>query len=508
VKLQRLPSAITAALLAVALVAAAPAADRPGPQGPPDDRPTRPLPPGLDRGGAGDDAATSAAARVVVAAIDSAMNPYHGFFHGDDDGPYVDEAPSAVTAEVLAELGVGPDQILSLTRTGDMEADLAADAEQWERVEPGVLYWFEGTNVLGISFDGSTDEPLKPTTDKNAHGVGVTAAVLEANPDAVTILVEGISDDSEEWAFTHPSVDIVTTSYGFPASPPVPYHLHRSYTGVVGNGKLHFGAVDNSPAPSQPDSTGGPWWSIGVAGFQEDSTKGRQLLSGTASDVVGNFTQTLPYCMDCQEGRREVAGTSFATPTSAGTASHALLLARQAVGHAGGIVLPEDHDAEGSDAEGSDGEGSDDGTEDGAEAGTAGTDATRPLLVDGELDGEPFTRTNWELRRALEEAAVYPGFDEWDPTADAHPLDAAALPVLDAAPWLTTGWGLVTADPELAVVPELLAHLGVDGEPTRTKSADACLFNTINFEVRYYYWNHYALLGESWLEDDDPYLRC
>jgi hypothetical protein len=486
VKRSKLVAALAASLLAASLVAAAPAGDRPGSPGkpdqagPPEDRPTRPTtPPGLDRRpDRGDDGAEepTPAARVVVAAIDSAINPYHGFFHHGGDGPYADTPPSAVTPEVLAELGVGPDQVLHLTRTGDMDADLAADADQWARVEPGVLYWFAGTNVLGISFDGSTDEPLKPTSSKNAHGVGVTAAVLEANPDAVTILVEGISDDSEEWAFTHPAVDIVTTSYGMPASPPVPYHLHRSYTGVVGNGKLHFGAVDNSPALSQPDSTGGPWWSIGVAGFQEESTGGRQVLSGTASDFVGNFTQQLPYCMDCQEGRREVAGTSFATPTAAGTTSAAILAARQAVGHRGGIVERDGID--------------------------------RPLMVDGSRDGEPFSRTNWEVRRALEEAAVYPGLADWDPTADAHPLDAAALPVLDAAPWATTGWGLVTADPERAVVPELLAHLGVAGEPTRTKSADACLANTINLEVRYLYWNTYAFLGESWLEDEDPYVRC
>jgi hypothetical protein len=58
------------------------------------------------------------------------------------------------------------------------------------------------------------------------------------------------------------------------------------------------------------------------------------------------------------------------------------------------------------------------------------------------------------------------------------------------------------------VIPELLAHLGVEGEPTRTKDGSACSFNTTMFEVRYWYWNHYAFLGESWLEDDDPYVRC
>jgi hypothetical protein len=480
-------TAASALLLSVALfVQPAAAHHHPGHAGGPPERPDRLLPPGLDRGDAdGGTQEPAADPRVVVAAIDSAINPYHEFFHAGGEGPYATEAPSAVTPDVLDELGVGPDQILSLTRTGDMAADLAADADEWAAVEPGTLYWFEGTNVLGISFDDGGNGPLVPHDDKSPHGMGVTAAVLEANPGAVTILVEGISDDSEEWAFTHPAVDIVTTSYGFPASPPVPYHLHRSYTGVVGNGKLHFGAVDNSPALSPIDSTGGPWWSIGVAGFQETGAKGRQLLSGTLSDFVGNFTQLLPYCMDCQEGRNEVAGTSFATPTSAGTASLGLLEARRTVGHEGGIVVP--------------------GTED---DGTGEVGDARPLLLDGELDGVPFKRTNWELRRALEEAATYPGVTEWNPSADQHPLDATNIPVLDPAPWLTTGWGLITADPDRGVVPEFLAHLGVEGDPTRFKDEAACSFNTTMIQIRTWYWNNYAFLGESWMQDDDPYIAC
>jgi hypothetical protein len=476
---RRRVGAVLACLLALVLLAQpAGAHHEPGHGGGPPDRPDRPLPPDHGHGTPDRDGSGSDAPRVVVAAIDSAINPYHGFFHHGGDGPYADEPPAAVTSEVLAELGVGPDRILSLTRTGDLAADLAADAALWEAVEPGTLYWFEGTNVLGISFDG--DAPLVPDTSKSPHGVGVTAAVLEANPDAVTILVEGISDDSEEWAFTHPAVDIVSTSYGFPASPPVPYHLHRSHTGVVANGKLHFGAVDNSPALSPIDSTGGPWWSIGVAGFQETGAQGRQVLSGSLADFVGNFTQVLPYCMDCQEGRREVAGTSFATPTAAGTASRGLLEARRAAGHRGGI--------------------------------TSGSDGTvepaRPLLVDDDIAGQRFTRTNWQFRRALEEAAAYPTTDEWDPTAEQHPLDATNVPVLDPAPWATTGWGLLTVDPVRRVVPELLAHLGVDGQPTRTKDAEACAFNTALIELRREYWNTYAFMGESWLEEDDPYVRC
>jgi hypothetical protein len=63
--------------------------------------------------------------------------------------------------------------LLSLTRTGDMAADLAADADQWARVRPGELDWFAGTNVLGISFDPGNAPPLVPDPSKGrAKGGG------------------------------------------------------------------------------------------------------------------------------------------------------------------------------------------------------------------------------------------------------------------------------------------------------------------------------------------------
>jgi hypothetical protein len=408
------------------------------------------------------------AARAVVAAIDTGMNPYHEFFHAGGDGPYAEAGPAAVTPELLEELGIGDDQIIRLTRTGSWRSDVAADDHQWAAVQRGVPYWFEGTNVIGISFAGGSLPPLRPHRDKSAHGVGVTASVLEANPEAVVVMVEGTGSASEQWAMTHPAVDIVTTSYGPPGSPPLPWHLSNSYTGVVTNGKLHFGAVDNSPGLSPLDTTGGPWWSIGVAGFQEDGSGGRQMVSGTAADFVGNFTQSVPYCMDCETGRSSVSGTSFATPTSAGVASAGLLAARRAAGHRGGIVT--------------------DGVE-------------QPAMVTG-----PSPLTNWQVRRALEEAAAYPSHEEFAPGGGTFDLTSAPVP--GPAPWALTGWGLLTADPQRQVISELTARLGAGGEPTRSKGAEACAFMTGLIETRMAYWNTYAFMGESWMTDEDPYLRC
>lgn len=397
--------------------------------------------------------------RVVVAVIDSSTNPYHEFFQTE---------VSSVTQEVLDEFDIGEDQIIDLTRTGDFAADFAADEAQFDAIEQGMPYWFRGTNVIGISFKNS-GVPIMPDSGGDTHGVGTTAAVVHGNPEAVVVLVEGINEDSEEWAFTHPAVDAVTTSYGPIAGEPTLDHLAFSYTGVVTNGKHHFGAAANAPTPAQFDETGGPWWTIGVAGFEEGTSEGRTTVSGSFTDFVGDFTQDLPYCHDCQTGTELVGGTSFASPLSAGTFSAVLLEARRAADHIGGIVTE---------------------------------DVGQPLMV----SGNDVALTNWDLRRALEEGAYYPATADYDPVEAV--FDLGATPVVDAAPWAQTGWGAITPDVAHEVVAQTLAHLGLGGDVTRTKSAEACAFNTANIEARHLYWDNVALFGESVGTTADPYVYC
>jgi hypothetical protein len=398
----------------------------------------------------------AADARVVVAAIDSGVNPYHDFFY---------ENESTVTQAVLDEFGIGPAQVITLTRTGDFAADFAADkARVWDKIERRKPYWFAGTNIIGASFTTS-GIPILPDNAGDSHGTGVSASVLNANPEAVVVMAEGTgSSAGEAFAFTHPAVDIVTTSYGIPGSPPVPFHLTDSFTGVVELGKLHYGASDNSPAASPPDGTSGPWWSIAVAGFHEDTSGGREALSGNVVDIVSDFTQTLPYCHNCEAGTRSVSGTSFATPRSAGTASKVLLEARRAAGHTGGIVT---------------------------------ADGTAPLMVTGSHE-----LTNWELRRAFEEAAYYPGVADYKLTVNTH------TPVVDAAPYVQTGWGVFSTDERYGVVAESLAQLGVAGQARAPKGDAPCGFNTAQFELRKAYWDNVAIGSESFLTSEDPYLRC
>ena len=412
--------------------------------------------------------------RVVVAVIDSAPNPYHEFFHAG--GPlYGDTAPSSVTPDVLAEFGIDESHIIRITRTGNFAADFAQAKGQFDSIKLGEPYWFEGTNVIGISFNPGDRTRLRPDGTSSAHGIGTGAAVLAANPEAIIVMVEAPGGPlavpgfattplGEQWAFSHPAVDLVSTSYGPPGSPPLGYHLNDAYKGVVQNGKIHVGAADNSPALSPIDATSGPWFSIGVAGYGEGSDNGRETQSGSLPDFLADFTQTLPYCRRCETGTSSVSGTSFATPRTAGTLSKIILEARRAAGHLRGIV-------------------------------TEGV--PQPVMV----RGNGIDLTNWEIRRALEEAAYYPTISEYKP-------GGTDGPVLDPAPWVQAGWGAVTPDPAKRVIPEALAHLGIGGPPTRTKPVGACAFMTANIQARHAWWDRVAPFSQSRGAAGDPYDYC
>lgn len=405
-----------------------------------------------------------AKSRVVVAVIDSGVNPYHEYFH--HGGPlYKGASPSSVTPAVLKEFGIDKDHIIRVTRTGNFASDFAKDSAQYDKIEAGEPYWFEGTNVIGVSFLGD-GQRLRPDGNASSHGIGTSASVLTANPEAIVVAVEDIGAESESWAFTNPSVDIISTSYGPATSYPTLSNLSSSYKGVVENGKVHFGAAANDPTYSTFDQTSGPWWTIGIAGFEEGGAGGRQASSGNIPDFVGDFTQDLPYCRSCEEGLDSVGGTSFATPRSAGTYSKILLEARRKAGHVGGI--------------------------------TTGGDV--PLLVDGS-----FKLSNWDIRRALEEAAYYPGSADYSTEGG---VDPTAVPVLDAAPWVQTGWGLISPTKNYQVIKETLAHLGIGGKPSRTKPQEACDFMTTNMEARHAYWDMLAVMGESYGTTEDPYIYC
>jgi hypothetical protein len=382
--------------------------------------------------------------RTVVAIIDSALNPYHSYYYASSP-IYSVQSPSSITQEVLREVGVKPENILEVTRTGNMAADLAADAAKWATVKRGELYHFKGTNVIAISFagkDGNGNDfpPLKPVwfaeddpRNKNPHGTGTSSSVLTANPEAIILFVETDGDlgsnAAHEFVLRHPAVDILSTSYGIAIQGligvvPETRAFHETYEAVVQRGKLHFTSAGNNPGVVPLSGGAGPWWSVGVSGIEEDNYdlvrddytgSGQQIMSGNVADMVGDYTQQLPYCMGgdgCETSISEnVPGTSFSTPRAAGLASRVLLETRRQMGHLGGIKVLAD----------------------------------RTVMAGAE--GKEIS--NWFLRRALEQAAWVPPVTDRS-TGNYITWEATNLPVNPVAPWLQIGWGEMTTNPERA----------------------------------------------------------
>lgn len=422
--------------------------------------------------------------RVIVADIDSAFNPYHQYFHAGSD-IYKNCTPSSVTPEVLAALGVPPENVLELTRTGNIVKDKKADEAIWKRIRPTInpaspkLYWYKGTNVIAGSFD--IEPHLIPDVAKSPHGTGTAASVLAANPDAIIVFAETwnnlANDTSHDFAFLHKEVDIITTSYGF-SVPSVGFPLpeattfRNTYEAVVRLGKLHFSSGGNGSGSTPHRAGAGPWWSIGVSGNEEGSTDGdQQGVSGNFPDFVSDFTQDIPYCMDCEKGLSYTPGTSFSTPRAAGVASKVLLEARRALGHTGGIRI--------------------------------NADGTTVMA-----EGNGKTISNWQLRRALEEGA-YAGYNvnDYDPTVMADDPWPTSTPVVNQAGFLQIGWGDLTADPEKGVVAGALGVLGIGTTPA-AKPAAFCDFQTKVVEHRITYWSTIALEAADHPADPMPFEFC
>ncbi|MES2885786.1 MAG: S8 family serine peptidase [Pseudomonadota bacterium] len=432
------------------------------------------------------------AARVVVAVIDSGINPYHAFYNAGSPIYPAGSAPSAVTSSVLEEFGIDarPECQLKLTRTGNFATDFAADSGKFTAAANCPVVWFKGTNVLAKSFDTAGIKYL-PNDEDDTHGVGTSSAVLKASPEAIVLFLEGVGTPAEEYAMTHPAIDFISTSYGIPGSLPLPGHIALSYTGTFTHGKLHFGACDNSPAPGTADGTCGPWWTIGVAGFDErddnyvtgepqDAGHGRNVSSGTLPDFLADFNQVLPYCMACEDGYNEAtAGTSFSTPRTAGTAAKILLEVRRKIGHVGGILKSE---------------------------------GQQPLLAKGSFNGAAMSLSNWQLRRVMEEAAWLPPVGQYDPVNGV--FDQVSVPVIPQAGFLFAGWGVISPDYG-DVVGEALKVIGVrpraaTGDPARVKTQQYCVAMNAQMQARKTYWDLFNIDSETWLAApaEDPYLYC
>ncbi|MBT5391552.1 MAG: S8/S53 family peptidase [Euryarchaeota archaeon] len=389
----------------------------------------------------------------VVAPVDTGINVYHDHFRTNDTYP----------SWLLDELGVN--KICELTFDGTWQERYDTDKEScWNSLTASDIVYFPGTKIIGTSPDGDSDI-LILDDPSDGHGSAVTGAVLNANPQAVIFFVEGFSTEAVLAAANQPLVDVITTSFGAPGSVPVSGIERGTEIAVVEQGKMHTGAADNSPSPAIQDSTAGPPWSIGIAGYAEEGDDQKEIMSGSYPDISADWTQYLPNHDDI-DGYHETSGTSFATPRTAGILSFVLESLRFEFNDYGAGASP---------------------------------DLRQGMLVNGtDSDGNSFIISNADVREALNRSAWYPEMG-WDPTS-------GTMPISPVAPCTQTGWGLVN----LSNIEPMIAHLNQTSELGQRPS-DVVVCMDANQEMREAYWNAYPstpdVFGERYLVNTEGVER-
>lgn len=346
---------------------------------------------------------------VVVAVVDTGINPYHQAFRASRPAPasYIPGYPANATSMPLT---LGP----------DYAADVKADDALWKALKVGELRYVPGTRIVGvISFGLSTYQNAAantvPVLDEDGHGSCTSSRVALSGPDVDIVMVETGPvelDQALAWASSQPWIDIVSVSIG-----PL-FNLPLQWPGYVGDanptkaawdsGKLVFAAAGNDPSLSITSYLSGPQWVVSVGGaLPQDS--GDPATASKAMDVVSDYR---PSCADHDsvDGVHERAGTSFGTPTVAGAVGQALHAVRAQVGWLGGT------------------------TQASMVPGGPG------LLADG--------LTNAELRAAMNAVAHY-----WETGRWSLNFSAPIAP----APWVQMGWGYIGPDDGAALAQVLLA---------------------------------------------------
>lgn len=402
---------------------------------------------------------------VVVALIDTGVNPYHEAFR-----------LGAMGVASTADLSWLPDvRRVNLTTTGDYAARLEADRAFWRAVEPGVLYGFAGTRLLGISLQR---EPLGGETlllddPGGGHGTGTMGIVAREAPDAVLVAIKVdttfcdpnfpehrcgemfVASEAMRWAAEQDWIDVVSLSVGVPANlptldpvePEAKAYLEASRMAHQ-RGKIVVNAAGNELNPPLFSYFSGPPWIVSAGGF-EAAPRGEGPIASKAVDVVANYTEWIAQG-DSTDAYAWSSGTSYSAPNVAGALARALAIVRARLG--------------------------DDG-------------ASRPAGVLAHGVGPAGTEvvvTSGSLRHALNATAVYVDATDWDPRRPTSNETTAplfqSLPVL--VPHVQMGWGYVHGGLAEEIAARVVAE---DLSPPASKAAAAEHQARVQ-ELREAYW--------------------
>lgn len=321
-------------------------------------------------------------AQVVVAVIESSLNPYHDEFSRPrltaHPASYIPGYPKAAKPLRLS-LGAA-----------DYDKAAAADEQLWRELPARELLYVPGTNFAGLVYlptdspldddqdvSVSTDEGVgdtsRPVIDGTQfHGTGVSSVLAGtrygACPECLVVFVS--ADDKEEgfaWAAAQPWIDVISNSWGGPlgvptrgdaarpeqaADPSAEFTRKAAEQGKVvlfgsGNGATGLGGI--VPSPQQHSETysspftGPPWiLTVGAAKANGQPTNWHDI----PVDVVAQGEARPAASSGSVNDQQFFLGTSCATPIAAGVIGQALLNARRAFGDTatgsrnGSLVVP------------------------------------------------------------------------------------------------------------------------------------------------------------------------
>jgi hypothetical protein len=291
---------------------------------------------------------------VVIALIDTGINPYHLAYRRPDyavhPSLYIDGFPGEAPA-----IGLTRDPDYVVARTAD-------DPTVWSQVGTARLYWIPGTNIVGAysiaDYEGVPPGGLasRPIIDDDGHGTGTSSvaagARFGANSDALIVMVEGLGDAAVQWASEQPWIDFISGSYGDALALPcndsieddgiwcgreyrftAPFVLRDGRTACfsAGNGLSRTGVLYDRYSSLRP--TSGPSWviSVGAVSPRNGQDYGWHSVPVDVSSYGNHWPAADAFST---AGETDFSGTSNATPVTCGVFSRALLAARRAMGDA------------------------------------------------------------------------------------------------------------------------------------------------------------------------------
>ena len=312
---------------------------------------------------------------VVIAFVDSGINPYHQDFRAPEFVHHPSKFVEGYPAEAAA---LKPS--FALADSKGYEAARTADDTMWKGVQGNELYWFPGTRIIGGISRGAGDVTApwqeRKILDDQGHGTGVASVgagqYFGSNPNALIVMVESLGEPSLEWATSQEWIDIVSNSWGNRANLPlgnpdttrVATRRGQSIVFSAGNGATNTnssavftpgGPVEDPCKCKTPDSDisitdpwSGPAWQLTVGAASPINGQAHWWHSipvdvasfGSKWRAAGAFG-VKPVLDEANVETRDFGGTSCAAPTTAGVLSSIIERARVELGDTRGGQRPD-----------------------------------------------------------------------------------------------------------------------------------------------------------------------